>query len=95
MRVHWTEAARAQLRSIHSFIESSSPMYARRTVDRLTRRSQQLTTFPLSGRIVPDVGDANLRELVEGPYRIIYHILEEQVDIIAVVHSSQKWRPDQ
>jgi plasmid stabilization system protein ParE len=53
-----------------------------------------LETFPLSGRIVPDVGDANVRELVEGSYRIIYHILEEQVDVIAVVHSSQKWPPE-
>jgi plasmid stabilization system protein ParE len=60
-------------------------------VDRLTRRSQQISTFPRSGRVVPEAGDVNVRELIEGPYRIIYHLLEDEADVIAVVHSSRQW----
>ena len=91
MKVHWTAAARAQLRDIHSFVARSSPQYAKKLVDRLTRRSQQIGAFPQSGRVVPDVNDVNVREVLEGPYRIIYHILDDQVDVIAVVHSARQW----
>ena len=94
MKVHWTEAARAQLRDIHSFVARSSPQYAKKLVDRLTRRSQQIGAFPQSGRVVPDVNDVNVREVLEGPYRIIYHILDDQVDVIAVVHGARNW-PDE
>jgi plasmid stabilization system protein ParE len=43
-------------------------------VDRLTRRSQQIGEFPLSGRMVPEYEMTQIREVVEGPYRIIYHL---------------------
>ena len=91
MRVSWTAAARAQLLDIHTFIARSSPQYAKKIVDRLTRRSQQIATFPRSGRVVPEANDVNIREVLEGSYRIIYHLLDEEVDIIAVVHSARPW----
>jgi toxin ParE1/3/4 len=91
MRVNWTAAARAQLRDIHTFIARSSPRYAKKIVDRLTRRSQQISSFPRSGRVVPEANDVNIREVLEGSYRIIYHLLDDEVDIIAVVHSARPW----
>jgi plasmid stabilization system protein ParE len=33
----------------------------------------------------------NIREVLEGSYRIIYHLLDDEVDIIAVVHSAGPW----
>lgn len=94
MKVNWTAAALAQLREIHTFLAYSSPQYAIWTVDRLTRRSQQISAFPRSGRIVPEANDVNIREVLEGPYRIIYHLLDDEVDIISVAHSARKW-PDE
>lgn len=79
MRVNWTAAALAQLREIHTFLAQSSPQYAVRTVDRLTRRSRQLSAFPQSGRTVPEANNVNIREILEGPYRIIYHLIEDEV----------------
>ena len=60
-------------------------------VDKLARRSQQFATFPRSGRIVPEANDVNIREVIEGAYLIIYHLLEDEIDIIAVVHGAQQW----
>ena len=91
MKVNWTAAARAQLRDVHTFIARSSPQYATKIVDRLTRRSQQIATFPRSGRVVPEANDVNIREVIEGSYRIIYHLLDDDVDIIAVVHGASQW----
>lgn len=91
MKVNWTAAARAQLRDIRGLVARSSPQYATKMVDRLTRRSQQIATFPRSGRIVAEANDVNIREVIEGPYRLIYHILEDEIDIIAVVHGARQW----
>ena len=95
MRVHWTATAIDHLRHIHTYIGQSSPEYALRVIDRLTRRSQQIAQFPESGRIVPEADLPQIREVMEGPYRIMYHITPDQVDIIAVIHGSQQtpWAP--
>lgn len=54
MTVYWTAGAAQQLQAIHDYIAQSSPEYAKRTVDRLTRHSDQIAAFPLAGRSVPE-----------------------------------------
>lgn len=89
MNVHWTDEARNHLDKIHDYIAQDSPEYALRVVDRLTRRSEQVAIFPRSGRTVPEVDDSDLREIIEGPFRIVYRILERRIDVVAVLHSSR------
>lgn len=89
MTVQWTDTAEEHLAAIYSYILRDSPEYARRTVDRLTRRSQQIADFPLSGRRVPEYDLDQIREVLEGPYRIIYHIKADQIDILAVIHAAR------
>ncbi len=45
MKVHWTDTAQHHLDAIYQFIAQDSPAYAKRMVDRLTRRSQQIWAF--------------------------------------------------
>jgi plasmid stabilization system protein ParE len=54
VKVLWTNSAVAQLQAIHDYLAQTSPDYAVRIVDRLTRRSIQIAAFPNSGRMVPD-----------------------------------------
>ena len=54
MRIHWTNTAVEHLLAIHEYIAQNSPVYAQRIVDKLTWRSEQIGTFPQSGRIVPE-----------------------------------------
>lgn len=89
MKVLWTETAINQLQAIHDYIAQNSVVYATQVVDRITRRSEQIAEFPNSGRIVPEFRDENIREIIERPYRIIYRIEEDEVNILAVVHGSQ------
>ena len=88
MKVHWTDNAEHHLDFIHDYLAQNSPEYARIVIDRLTRRSQQISAFPLSGRIVPEFDIEQIREVIEGPYRIIYYIKPDKIDVLAVVHSS-------
>lgn len=93
MTVHWTNTAVEHLLAIHEFIARDSPTYARRMVDRLTERSRQLATFPLSGAVVPEYESPDVREILERPYRIIYRVRADRVDILAVVHGAQLLPP--
>jgi plasmid stabilization system protein ParE len=94
VRVVWSDKAKHQLRGIHAYIAQDSERYATRMVDRITNRTKQFALFPLSGRMTPEFGDEKIREVIEGPYRIIYQIRPETIVIAAVVHSSSSpnWR---
>ena len=65
MKVFWTETAVENLSAIYTYIAQNSPRYATRIIDRITKRSQQLANFPLSGRIVPEFETEQIREVIE------------------------------
>ncbi|HPL18770.1 MAG TPA: type II toxin-antitoxin system RelE/ParE family toxin [Spirochaetota bacterium] len=89
MKVYWTDTAEEHLDAIYRHIARNSEVYAKRVVDVITQRSIQIGTFPLSGRMVPEYEMDQIREVIEGPYRIIYYIKPDQVDVIAVLHGAQ------
>jgi plasmid stabilization system protein ParE len=89
MRVHWTDNAIAHLLDIYEYIARDSSIYAKRMVDRVTRRSEQIASFPMSGRKVPEYEADDIREIIEKPYRIIYRIKPYQIDVLAIVHCRQ------
>ena len=74
MKVHWTHNAVGHLANIYEYISLNSPTYAKRMVDRITRRSSQIAENPLSGRMVPEYQAKEIRELIEKPYRIIVSV---------------------
>jgi len=48
-----------------------------------------LVRFPRLGRVVPEVQDENIRELMHQHYRIIYRIAGERIEILTIVHGSR------
>ena len=89
MKAHWTNTALEHLLAIYEYIAKDSSVYAHRMVDKLTRRSEQIAAFPLSGRMVPEYEAKDIREMIEKPYRIIYRIKQEQIDVLAVIYGAQ------
>jgi len=89
MRVYWTDRAKARLRLIHNYIAEDSPKTALQVVDRITSRSQQLNALPRSGRQIPEYQQQDVRELLIKPYRIIYRIKPDQIDVLTVMHYRQ------
>jgi len=94
MTVRWTNAAVAHLVAIHEHIALDSPRYASRMVDRITARTRQIGTFPLSGHSVPEYRSPTIREVIEGPYRVIYEVSEEGVQVLAVIHGARLLPPE-
>jgi addiction module RelE/StbE family toxin len=93
VRVFWTDAALGQLESIHDYFARTSPEYAQKLVERLVNRSEKVADFPRSGRMVPEYEIDEVRQVIEGQYRIIYLIKEDQIEILALIHTSRKGLP--
>jgi len=89
MKVQWTQNAIGHLANIYEYIAINSPFYAKRMVDEITRRSEQIADQHFSGRKVPEYDAQDIRELIEKPYRIIYRIKPDQIDVLAVIHGAQ------
>jgi plasmid stabilization system protein ParE len=89
MRVYWTHEARSRLQEIETRIAKDSPQNAPEVVRRLVQRTRDLASLPQLGRRVPEYPDAELRELLERPFRLIYRVGDEQVYIMTVMHYRQ------
>ena len=86
--VRWTEQAAADLAAIKAFVGQESLAYALAVIGRLYNAVGQLAHFPDSGRVVPEHGHVEIRELVRPPYRIVYRRRPELVEILLVFRSS-------
>jgi addiction module RelE/StbE family toxin len=89
LKVYWTRRAKRHLQAIYDYIAEDSLSAAKEVADKITSRSKQIASFPLSGRKVPHLNRENIRELIEGNYRIVYHLIEDRADVIAVIHSAR------
>lgn len=90
VKINWTTQAKNDLISIAEFIGKSSRKYARIQIQRIRERTRQLKEYPNSGRVVPELENPRIRELILGNYRIIYCLVsDERIDILTVHHSAQ------
>jgi len=82
------------LRAIHDYIAQDSPRNATRLVDRVTRKTQRLVRFPMSGHLVPEYeiepGGSIIRQVLEGNYRIIHRVKPDCVEVLAVIHGARE-----
>jgi toxin ParE1/3/4 len=90
MRAVWADEPGRTSPVSTRFIKRDAPFYATQTIDKLTRRVEQLIDHPRSGRLVPNYDDENLRELIAHPYRLVYRIKPDRIDIVAVFHGAQQ-----
>lgn len=89
MTVVWTKNAIGHLTHIYDYISRDSRRYAKRMVDRVTARSKQIGRFPQSGQVVAEYDDPQIREIIEGPYRVIYRVETKRVAVLAVIHGAR------
>ncbi|MFH1924763.1 MAG: type II toxin-antitoxin system RelE/ParE family toxin [Planctomycetota bacterium] len=94
MKVLWTRTALGHLTDIYEHIAGDSKRYAKRMVDRITARSKQIATLPESAPVVAEYGDPTVREVLEGPYRLIYRIQSDAVIVLAVIHGARLMPPE-
>ncbi len=90
VRLNWTFQAKDDLKAIAEYISRDSKRYAKLQVIRIKNRTRILKTQVRSGKIVPEINKENIRELIEGNYRIIYKTVKDnRIDILTIHHSAR------
>ena len=90
VKIVWTEQSVFDLKDIFDYISKDSRRYAENQIRRIKSKTVILKAQPESGRIVPELGIVQIRELIEGNYRIVYRLLNnELIEILTIHHSAR------
>jgi addiction module RelE/StbE family toxin len=89
MKLFWTENAKQDLQTIRRYIAADSPTAAKRWIERLRERARNALHAPLAGRKVPEFQSDDIRELIEGNYRIVYQVFSDRLVILTVFEGHQ------
>lgn len=93
-QVIWSLEALTDLEEIAEYIERDSHFYACSVVTKILSTTSLLSTFPLSGRVVPEEENENVREHFVFSYRVIYEISGNDIYVLAVVHGKRLLYPE-
>lgn len=91
-RVEWVSVTEADLKKIIDYIAIDNPGNALQTVRKIRQKASGLYNFPKRGRIIPELqthGISIYRELIEGPWRIVYRITDTTVYVLSIIDSRQ------
>jgi len=94
MQVVWTDPALERVDEIAVYIAQDDPDAADHWTIELFDAVERLVDFPESGRMVPELGVREVRELIIGAYRVFYRV-GSAVEVLSVRHGSQLLRPDE
>ena len=84
MKFYWTETSKQDLQAIRRYIAADNPTAAKRWVNLLRARAINALHAPLAGRKVPELLREDIRELIEGNYRIVYQVIEDRLVVLTV-----------
>lgn len=85
VKVVWTDSAIKDLDDIGEYISKDSVRYAEITVLKLFESVNILENNPRIGVIVQEFDNENIRQIIEGSYRIVYYIIDDyRIDILTV-----------
>lgn len=92
-RIIWSKPSVQDLAELHAYIAEDSPLNARNFLRALRKSVESLRDFPQLGRVVPELENLAVRELLMGDYRIIYRLgPEERIEIARVRHVKRLFR---
>jgi plasmid stabilization system protein ParE len=72
------------LSTIEEFIARDSPSRAEQFVHYLIERTELLSKNPKMGRVVPEISNPNVREIIVKNYRIVYRLVAKRIEILSV-----------
>ncbi|MBI5874584.1 MAG: type II toxin-antitoxin system RelE/ParE family toxin [Deltaproteobacteria bacterium] len=88
-KVIWSYEATDDLDALAEYIARDSSFYAASFTQQILDISRSLNEFSERGRVVPELGDPNVRELLIREYRLIYSIEPSRIVILALVHGAR------
>jgi addiction module RelE/StbE family toxin len=89
VEVIWSPQSLRDVESIAAFIAEDSEQYASLFIQDVLQSVDRLADFPESGRIVPELNDSSIREIIFGNYRVICRIKRKSIGIVTVRHGAR------
>lgn len=84
MKLIWTRESLENIIEIENYISQDNPSKAVEFTDLLIEKCEYLIDNPEIGRIVPELSDPQIRELIVKNYRIVYRHIDEEIHILTV-----------
>jgi len=94
MKIIWSPQAADDLVENNKYIARENPDAARVIVNNIYESRKRIKEFPTQGRVVPEIGQKDIREIFCGSYRIIYQIEAKNILILTIRHMKQKLTKD-
>lgn len=94
VEIIWAPLALKDIESIAEYIARDSEDQASLFILRLIKMTDNLTDFPFSGRMIPEIENKLCREIIYGSYRIMYKIVKKDIWITGIVHGARDWNPE-
>jgi len=90
-QIVWSRTSQQDLRSLVRYISRDSPVRAEQFGYKIISKVELLQQHPDLGRVVPEFKQVHLRELIVGPYRIIYRLQQfsESIEIVRIWHAAR------
>ncbi len=89
MKITWSPLAVDRASEIADYIAKDKPSAAEKWINTVFSKVEQLKSFPEIGRIVPEIKNSQIREIIYGNYRIVYRIEQKQISILTIRHGAQ------
>ena len=89
MKIIWSPLAIERAAEISEYIAQDNSSAARKWLETIFIKVDQLESSPESGRLVPETDNKEIRELIYGNHRIIYRIQKERISILTIRHGIQ------
>ena len=91
MKIVWSPLAIERAYEAAKFIARDKPEAARSWLEGLFDAVDRLEAFPQSGRMVPEIGSPEYREIVyRRSHRIVYYLEKSRVRILTVRNFAQR-----
>lgn len=85
-KVIWSYEATEDLDALAEYIARDSSFYAAAFTRQILDAGRSLDELAERGRIVPELGEPTIRELLIRDYRLIYSVEQSRVVILVFVH---------
>ena len=90
--VIWAPQAIEDVEAIREYVARDSAHYADLLIEQIINAVDRLAEFPRSGRVVPELEDQLIREVVYDNYRIVYRLRDEDVEVVTVFYGARLLR---
>ena len=90
MRLLFAQSAVNDLADIQAYyLEQGVASVGKKLITEIITHVEVLPDHPEIGRIVPEFSDARIRELIHPPFRIVYWLDDQTINIIRVWRSER------